>query len=206
LAGNDRFYSSKGNDTYDGGEGLDGITFNGSRSNFKLSKSGGNWVIQDLRDGDANEGTDTLIGVERLGFGDEAVALDFDPGDSSYSTVMMIGAAFGKALVPTYFGVGVELFDHGATSAEIAQTIADLKLIESTIGTEDTTAWINHVYKNLVGVEPDPVSLGLVSNLLETGAYTQASLLEFAAGLPLLEAQVDMTGLQTDGLTYTPFL
>ena len=206
LAGNDRFYSSKGNDTYDGGEGLDGITFNGSRSNFKLSKSGGNWVIQDLRDGDANEGTDTLIGVERLGFGDEAVALDFDPGDSSYSTVLMIGAAFGKALVPTYFGVGVELFDQGATSAEIAQTIADLKLIESTIGTEDTTAWINHVYKNLVGVEPDPLSLGLVSNLLETGAYTRASLLEFAAGLPLLEAQVDMTGLQTDGLTYTPFL
>jgi hypothetical protein len=98
----------------------------------------------------------------------------------------------------------VSLFDQGATKAEIAKTIADLKLIETTIGTEDTTAWINHVYKNLVGVAPDPLSLGLVSNLLETGAYTRASLLAFAADLPLLETQVDITGLQTNGLTYTP--
>ena len=162
------------------------------------------WAIQDLREGDTNEGTDTLIKVERLGFGDEAVALDFNPGDPSYNTVMMIGAAFGKALVPTYFGVGVSLFDQGATKAEIAKTIADSKLIETTIGTEDTTAWINHVYKNLVGVAPDPLSLGLVSNLLETGAYTRASLLAFAADLPLLETQVDITGLQSTGLTYTP--
>lgn len=43
---------------------------------------------------------------------------------------MMIGAAFGKALVPTYFGVGVSLFDQGATKPEIAKTIVDLKLIE----------------------------------------------------------------------------
>jgi hypothetical protein len=144
------------------------------------------------------------VGVERLGFADRAVALDFEPGDSSYNTVMMIGAAFGKALVPTYFGVGVSLFDQGATKPEIAKTIVDLKLIESTIGTEDTTAWINHVYKNLVGVAPDPLSLGLVSNLLETGAYTRASLLAFAADLPLLETQVGITGLQTNGLAYTP--
>lgn len=127
-----------------------------------------------------------------------------NPSDSSYNTVMMIGAAFGKALVPTYFGVGVSLFDQGATKAEIAKTIVDLKLIESTIGTEDTTAWINYVYKNLVGVTPDPLSLGLVSNLLETGTYTRASLLAFAADLPLLETQVGITGLQTNGLAYTP--
>ena len=99
------------------------ITFNGNRSNFKLTKSGGNWAIQDLREGDTNEGTDTLIKVERLGFGDEAVALDFNPGDSSYNTVMMIGAAFGKALVPTYFGVGVSLFDQGQPAQRLRKRL-----------------------------------------------------------------------------------
>jgi hypothetical protein len=181
---------------------IDSAIFGGARNNFRVFRQEGQWKVQDQA---GLEGLDTLEQIDRLIFPDKAVALDFNQGDSSYNTVMMIGAAFGKALVLTYFGVGVTLFDQGATTAEIAQTIADLKLIETTIGTEDTTAWINHVYKNLVGVEPDPLSLDLVSNLLETGAYTRASLLAFAAELPLLETQVDITGLQSTGLTYTPF-
>jgi Ca2+-binding RTX toxin-like protein len=199
--GNDTIIAGGGSDVIDGGQGRDTVIFSGQRSGFTL-------VINEdsatLRSSELSNDSISLRNIERLSFSDSAVALDFDPGDSSYNTVMMIGAAFGKALVPTYFGVGVSLFDRGATKAEIAKTIVDLKLIESTIGTEDTTAWINHVYKNLVGVAPDPSSLGLVSNLLETGAYTRASLLAFAADLPLLETQVGITGLQTNGLAYTP--
>ena len=204
LAGNDRFYSSKGDDTFDGGDGLDGHSFNGNRSNFTHSKSGNNRVIQDVREGDANEGRDTLIGVERLGFGDEAVALDFNPGDSSYNAVMIIGAAFGKDFVSTFFNIGVELFDQGSSLGEIAQAIVDLKLIENAIGSEETSAWISHVYKNIVGVEPDFLSAGLFTNLLDTGVFTRATFLTAAAELSLLESQVDITGLQTNGLTYTP--
>jgi hypothetical protein len=76
--GNDRFLSTAGNDVFDGGDGLDAITFEGSWRDFVLSGSGSNWTVRDTSSSGTNEGTDTLTGVERLGFADKAVALDID--------------------------------------------------------------------------------------------------------------------------------
>jgi len=47
--GSDRFYSSKGNDVLDGGDGTDAVTFKGKSTDFRVEKSGANWVVRDTR-------------------------------------------------------------------------------------------------------------------------------------------------------------
>jgi FG-GAP-like repeat/RTX calcium-binding nonapeptide repeat (4 copies) len=65
--GNDTLDGGAGNDTLDGGAGIDTAAFSGSRLNYGLAKSGGNYVVKDLRGG-SPDGVDTLIGVERFQF------------------------------------------------------------------------------------------------------------------------------------------
>ncbi|MDA1187068.1 MAG: hypothetical protein O3B29_04605 [Proteobacteria bacterium] len=203
--GNDRFYSSKGNDTYDGGVGLDAVTFNGRATDFKLVREGANWVIQDLRGSDLSEGTDTLVGVERLGFGDRAVALDFETGESGYNAATLIGAAFGADKVDSLFGVGVQMFDTGNSLQQVSKLIVDMRLIETAIKSDSDSAWVKYVYKNVMGTEPDSSTERAFVDYLEKGSYTRADLLALAAGVPAVEKQVDIVGARTKGYVYEPW-
>ena len=203
--GNDRFYSSKGNDTYDGGVGLDAVTFNGRVTDFELVREGGNWVIRDLRGSDLSEGTDTLVGVERLGFGDQAVALDFETGESGYNAATLIGAAFGAEKVESYFGIGVQMFDTGSSLQQVSQLIVDLRLIETAIGSDSDSAWVKYVYRNVMGESPDRTTERALVDLLEQGSHTRADLLALAAGVPAVERQVDIVGSRTKGYVYEPW-
>jgi hypothetical protein len=83
------------------------------------------------------------------------------------------------------------------TSATMAQQV---------IGDNSESAWVKHVYKNVVGAEPDLLTEAVFVNWLTTGAYSRGDLLALAADLPLLESQVDMTGYQTNGMTYSAFI
>jgi Ca2+-binding RTX toxin-like protein len=67
-SGNDVFEGGGGNDTFDGGAGIDTAAFSANRLNYGLAKSGGGYVITDLRGG-SPDGVDTLTGVERIRFG-----------------------------------------------------------------------------------------------------------------------------------------
>jgi len=151
-------------------------------------------------------GADTVVGYKRIKLEDQSIALDFTPGDASYKSVMLIGAAFGKDFVPGYFGAGISLFDSGSTMQDASKLIADIKLIEQVIGDESNSAWVKHIYKNVVGAEPDLLTEAVFINFLESGAYSRGDLLAAAADLPLLESQVNMTGYQTNGMVYSSFI
>ena len=151
-------------------------------------------------------GTDTLTGFKRITFEDKAIALDFAPQEPGYESAMLIGSAFGAEFVPAYFSAGLSLFDLGRDMAYVCDLIAGARLIEAQIGDSTDSAWVKHVYKNVVGVDPDPLTELVLIDFLASGQFTRSSLLATAAELPLLEAQVDITGLQTTGLAYTPFI
>jgi hypothetical protein len=151
-------------------------------------------------------GTDTLTGFKRVTFEDKTVALDFAPQESGYESAMLIGAAFGKDFVPAYFSAGLSLFDLGRDMSYVCDLIAGAGLIEAQIGDSTDSAWVKHVYKNVVGVEPDALTELVLIDFLASGQFTRSSLLAAAAELPLLEAQVDIAGLQATGLAYTPFI
>jgi Ca2+-binding RTX toxin-like protein len=76
--GNDRLFGQDGNDTLngqagddqlDGGAGMDTAVFFGNRSGYTVSTSGGVTTVTGA------DGSDRLIGIERLQFGDQLVTL-----------------------------------------------------------------------------------------------------------------------------------
>lgn len=215
FGGNDVFYgngigSSDGNDIFYGGEGVDTSVYRGSSTSYTV-KAGAIWNAytdkSDLTgyivtDKTGLDGTQMLAGVERLKFKNGTLALDFAKGENGYKAAMLIGAAFGKDKVSTYFAPAVGLFDDGMTTDSVAQLVIDLGLIESSIGSASNKSFVNAVYKNVAGVAPDSLTEALLTNYLDKGSMTKASLLSLAAGVGVLEEQINLTGLQSEGLLF----
>ena len=73
--GDDIIYGGEGNDTISGGTGTDTVFYNGSSSDYDISRSGSNFVIADKRSG-AQDGIDTVKDVEFFEFTDNTFSED----------------------------------------------------------------------------------------------------------------------------------
>lgn len=100
--GDDHIRGEQGNDAIDGGIGFDTVFFWGERDDFAITRDGsGTLTVTDLRS-DGLEGSDTLIGIEKLEFFDGAVLVDdlfapapiamIDYGHSAIGTPVIIDA------------------------------------------------------------------------------------------------------------------
>jgi hypothetical protein len=179
------------------GEQKIAIPVKSTEVSIQSSDGGKTWTISG-----AQLGTDTLAGFKRVQLTDATVALDFSPGESGHAAATIIGTAFGKDFVGPYFGAGAALFDSGKSKAQVSKLIVDLGLIESLVGPSDQ-AWVRHVYKNVVGADPDPFTEAAFVALLQDGSFDRTSLLALAADVPLVESQINLAGLQTTGLLYS---
>jgi Ca2+-binding RTX toxin-like protein len=75
-AGNDTLAGGGGNDIINGGTGRDTAVYTGAKADYTWVANGsGGWTITDNRTGSINDGTDTLISIERLQFSDGVVQL-----------------------------------------------------------------------------------------------------------------------------------
>ncbi|OIQ72079.1 hypothetical protein GALL_463000 [mine drainage metagenome] len=187
--------------------GLNTVVYSEPSINFNVSISGNTTTVVDNV---GSYGAETINQIQRINFSDgTALALDFQQGQNSYSTVMMIGTAFGASKISTYFAPGISLYDAGQTNTQLASTIEQLGLIESQIGSTNNKAWVDFVYQNVVGVAPDVLTEAVYVGDLNNGTYTKATLLAFAAGVAdvgggTLASQIGLVGLQAHGLSYTP--
>lgn len=76
-SGDDRLVGGTGSDAINGGDGLDVAVFSGKRSDYTIAvAAGGGYTITDNNAADGDDGTDTVVNVERLAFADETVHLD----------------------------------------------------------------------------------------------------------------------------------
>ncbi len=196
-AGNDLMTGGAGNDVLYGGAGIDTAVFSGNRANFSLAPSGGNYVVTD-RSG--VEGTDTLVSVERVRFADTNVAIDMS--GAAGTTAKTLGAVFGKAAVANkeYVGIGLNLLDGGMSYLDLMQAAINAKL---GAGASNATV-VNLLYTNVVGTPPPAGDLAYFTGLLDSRAYTQASLGVLAADTVLNAANVNLVGLANSGLEYLP--
>jgi hypothetical protein len=217
FGGNDVFYgngSGRWDDVFYGGSGTDTSVYRGKSTSYTVtSVSVWNEYTQkaDLQgclvtDKTGLDGRQQLSGVERLKFTDGTLALDFSRGENGYKAAMLIGAAFGKDKVSTFFAPAIGLFDQGMTTDGVAKLVTDLKLIENTIGSSSNKSFVSAVYKNVTGVLPDALTEAMFTSYLDTGAMDKAQLLSLASGVAVLENQIGLTGLQTTGLIYTSFI
>lgn len=200
-AGNDTLTGGAGNDMLDGGDGIDTAVYTGLRSGYSGRIGATSAASSSVIDAVAGrDGTDTLVGVERVRFSDVSLALDIT--GHAGTTAKLLGAVFGAAAVAnaSYVGTGLKLLDAGTSYADLAKFALDARL-----GAGFThAAEITLLYQNLLGITPSADQLAYYQGLLANGTYTPASLAVAVAEMPLNAELIGLTGLAATGLAYLP--
>ena len=198
--GDDRLAGRSGDDHRDGGAGTDTAVFQGNRASYSITRMSDDMPGR-LHVSGADSGNDILDNIERLQFADRKLAFDLQAGQAAGDTVKLIGAAFGPNAVherSDYVGVGLNLFDAGYSLHEVAELAA------KAMGMDDNGAFIDAVYKNVVGTTATHEIHDYLESLLQDhgGTMTRGDLLAFAANTDLNAQQIDLTGLQQTGIEY----
>lgn len=200
-AGNDRLTGGIGDDLLDGGDGIDTAVYLSGRSLYQMARADFGWTVRATL---GNEGLDRLAQVERLQFTDTHLALDLDGHAGSVAQVLR--ALFGSSALSNkgFVGIGLQLFDGGMSYADVVNLALSTGLVHQLAGGTSHTAFVQHVYRNVVGVSPDARSLAEFVGLLDSGVFTQASLALIAAQHPLNTQSVELVGLGATGIEFTP--
>lgn len=191
--GNETIAARGGNDTVDGGAGIDTATYSSAHANYSLSRTAAGNIVKDRI---GNEGTDTLVNVERLQFTDAKLAIDLD--GNAGTTAKILGAVFGAASLSNmfYVGVGLKCLDGGMSYASLMQLALDAAGV-TTHATE-----VNLLWKNLIGSLPTAPEAAPYVDLLDRGVLSTADLGVLAAELDLNRANINLVGLQQTGIEY----
>lgn len=202
YAGNDHFFGGGGNDSFDGGEGIDTAQFTARRNDYTVSQSTVNtWTVIDTRPIPelSSDGSDFLLNVERIEFSDTHLALDLD--GHAGQTAKILGAVFGKESVSNqeYIGIGLSLLDSGMSYEALMQLAINVALGSSAT---NHTAVINLLYKNVVDFAPSAADEAHFIELLDSGAYTVASIGVMAADTALNQENINLVGLHQTGVEY----
>lgn len=201
-SGNDFVNGGSGDDSIDGGSGLDVAIYANTRSAYSAGRTGS--TIQ-VSNANASEGVDTLVGVERVAFADTNLAFDLGPGESAGNTVRIIGAALdARNMIPEYVGIGIDLFDGGASMLQVAEIALSSGAHMALAGSHSNVDFVNAVYRNIVGMSPVPFVRDHFVSLLQGdgGTMTQAEMLVWAANLDENAANIGLTGLQQTGVEF----
>jgi len=213
-SGHDTLIGNAADNRLEGGAGIDTVVFEGARASAALAPvAGGAWIASDSVGGDwllrsspsgapAGIGTDTLIGIERLRFADQSVALDLEAGAGV--ALKVLGAVFGPAVAadPAARGIALQAADSlGGGLLPLAQLALSARLGPAATHTQV----VDLLYANLVGQAPEPATRGLFVDLLDRGVYSTAGFTAAVAELELNALNIDLAGIAARGLDYLPF-
>ena len=182
-----------GNDSLEGGAGIDTAVFSGARAGYTLARGNAATTLTS-----SAEGSDTLSSIERLKFSDMSVALDLT-GNAGI-TAKTLGAVFGPEGLANrqYVGIGLQLLDAGISYAALLQAALAARL---GAGASNTSV-VNLLYTNVIGSAPGTADLALYKGLLDSGAMTQAALGVLAADTAFNTTRINLTGLAGTGIEY----
>lgn len=195
-AGNDTLQGGAGDDVLDGGSGIDTAAYAGHRASFTLTHSGADVIVRDTA---GAEGTDRLVGVERLKFADGAIALDID--GNAGTAAKILGLVFGAAALGDGARVGAALsaLDGGASAADLAQAVINTRL-----GAAHSHQQVSELLvAGLLGDTANTALVEVVTGLLDSGFVSEGLLGVVASNLPMNQDHVGLVGLAATGLAYT---
>ncbi len=97
-AKDDTFFAFGGNDTFDGAAGQDTVIFSGPKANYTVRQNAnGSFTVTDSV---ANrDGTDTLVGIERLQFSDQIAPVE---DGTPFPALFAVNLSQGKAIAAAY--------------------------------------------------------------------------------------------------------
>ncbi len=191
---NDIFRATTGNDSFDGGDGIDTVFFTGKRASFSVSLvDGGKFLVS------SDQGVDSLYNVERLKFDDGAIGLDVKGvGGQAYR---LYQAAFDR--VPDQGGLGywIDFLDRGGRLVDAAAGFVvspEFQAIYS--GQTGTNELVTHFYQNVLHRKPEAQGLSYWVNQLDANIQTVPMVLLNFSESP--ENQANLTGVMSNGFNY----
>lgn len=201
MRGADQFTGRGGNDRLDGGAGLDTARYDGTRSSYTLARSADGWTVTDTR---GTDGQDSLLAVERVRFADLSWALDTTGGGHGAQTAQVLNALFGASALqqPAFVTAGLKLFDSGMAYADVVALAVAHDAFAAAAGSRSNVAFVQQVYRNLVGQLPGPAELALFTGWLDSGQHSQASLALLASQDALNLQHPALVGAAQNGLAY----
>jgi Domain of unknown function (DUF4214)/RTX calcium-binding nonapeptide repeat (4 copies) len=200
-AGNDWISGGTGDDKLDGGAGMDTAYFSGARSMYTITHTATGFTV---KDNSGLNGTDTLTNVERLQFGDKAVALDIDAGSIGGQVYRLYNAAFPRD--PDIGGMGfwMSAMEKGASLATVAQEFINSPEYQKTYGTSlSNHDLVTRYYQNILHREPDQGGLEFWIAVLDGKKAPLADVLsDISACAENITATAAIIG---NGFEYTPY-
>ena len=175
---------------------LDQKTYSGNFSDYNLSKLVDGHQV--LSTAGAAPISDELLSIERLFFDDKNIALDLD-GSAGF-VAKTLGAVFGKESVNNlnYVATGLHLLDNGSSETALMGLALNVALANN----KNNGTVVDLLFNNLLAKAPSVAEKNYYVSLLENNTHTQESLSIFAAETVLNSNNINLTGLQQEGLAY----
>ncbi|TRZ69463.1 MAG: hypothetical protein D4S02_02085 [Rhodocyclaceae bacterium] len=200
TSGNDMLAIFPGDNTVDGGAGIDSAMFSGPLSAYMVNGSGSGAASVTAADG-----VHTLLNVERLQFSDRKVALDMGVSQPGGETALLIGAVLGKAGLANQDVAGPVLafFDTGGTLRDAANVLLNAGIMDSLAGGSSTTAYVNLIYQAAYGQAPTSAVTAQLAARIDGTTFTKADFLTEVASSSANQTNVDLVGLAHTGIAYS---
>ena len=191
------FTNRPGSELFMGSWGRDSVTYAGLRQSYQvnLDASGA-----DVRDKAGSDGTDRLVGIERIHFDDVSLALDQQGNAGAVRKIL--GAVFGPDAIDnkSYAGIGLHYLDKlGFNEQQLMALALNVRLGAQVNNPAEV---VRVLYTNVVGQAPSPDALGSFVGLLESGQHTALSLAMLASQTDLNLSRVGLLGNVTVPLEY----
>jgi hypothetical protein len=176
TVGADLLTPGPGDDTINGGDGIDTVRYSGALANYTVTASGGAIKVTDLV---GNGGVDTLTSIERLTFSDGGLALDTN-GEAG-QLYRLYGAMFDRTPDASGLGFWLSAMDRGVTLSTVAHNFITSPEFISLYGQNPTDqAYVNSLYHNVLHRDPDAGGNAFWLDVLSRGVSREYVLTSFS--------------------------
>jgi len=192
-----------GNDTIDGGEGIDKAVYSGAAASYTIKIASTNSTVTDKT---ANrDGADTLTNIERLQFTDTMLALDIGKDQIAGSGYMLYKAAFNRTPDVGGLGYWISKMDIGMSYSDVSKNFVTSAEFQTAFGGSNPSVnmLVTKLYNNVLNRTPDAGGLTFWQDKLNTG-WSTADVLGFFS--TSAENVTNVTPLIANGIQYQQFV
>ena len=193
----DVYVSTASKDNFDGGPGVDTVTYGGNATEYIVKPDGTGIEVSSAN---FSEGADWLLSIERLQFKDKGLAFDLDK--NAGVAAKTLGLVFGSEAValPNYVGICLDLLER----QNYSQTALMQAALNVRLGADATNPGkvVDFLFTQLTGALPSSQEKASFVNLILNQTYSIESLAVVAAELSINPIAPSLVGLATNGLPY----
>jgi len=183
-----------------GTTGIDTYTVGGASTDYTITKGEDDVTLASTL---ASNVTFTLEDHERVVFDDTAFA--YDAEGRAGDVYALLAAALGESDVTAeYTGLGIYFADAGFTNKQLAEALLSTTVYKTDAGGVSNETFIKHVYKNVFGTDATLAQVTEYTAWMTNSKLSQADVLVAASELEAFETTIDLVGLATAGIEYTP--